>query len=302
MNSANSYSPLPNACAEDDEIRRYAGLLDSLGVGLMVFSSDASPFLNNNMAGKLLGGATPNWLNESGQTMVNDDLPLTLALRTSQPVFDCIMALTNEQAHTTWLSVNALPVFSENGSVRRVLLTLDDLTRLKDLQREIGDLTTHDPLTGAFNHRFITQLLENEIHRAQRYGTPFTVAQLDVDFFQSLCQKHGQEKGELVLAGIGKLLRESVREMDMVGRIGNDEFLLILPNVRLNDAIIGMERLRSLIELQAVTDDRLFVTVSGGITEYSGENSTAILERSKSLLINAREAGRNRFCLDPDIL
>ncbi len=106
-----------------------------------------------------------------------------------------------------------------------------------------------------------------------------------------------------MLAGIGKLLSESMREIDIAGRIGNDEFLLVLPNVSLKDAMVGLERLRVLIETQTFPDDGyLRVTISGGITEYTGENSSTLIERSKSLLINARESGRNRFCLDGDIL
>ena len=69
----------------------------------------------------------------------------------------------------------------------------------------------------------------------------------------------------------------------------------------LKDAMVGLERLRVLIETQTFTDDFLRITVSGGITEYTGENSATLIERSKSLLINARESGRNRFCLDGDI-
>jgi diguanylate cyclase (GGDEF)-like protein len=303
MNAAECCSPLPNACyAEDEEIRRYAGLLDSLSVGLMVFADDASPCLNNKMASQLLGNTPPIWKNESGQTISSGELPLESVLRTSRPVLDRIMGLSNGEAQSTWLSVNALPVFSENGSVRRVLLTLTDINAERMLHSEVKQLSIHDPLTGVFNQRYVMHLLENEIHRARRYGTPFTLAQVDVDRYFPLCAEHGQRSGDSVLAGIGKLLGKSLREIDIAGRIGEDEFLLVLPNVFLKDAMIGLERLRVLIEAHEFASAGLKVTISGGITEYTGENSAALIERSKSLLINAREAGRNRFCLDTDIL
>jgi len=212
------------------------------------------------------------------------------------------MALSNGEAHTTWLSVNALPVFSENGSIRRVLLTLIDINAERNLHSEVKQLSILDPLTGVFNQRYVMHLLENEIHRARRYGTPFTLAQLDVDRYFPLCAKHGQPSGDSVLAGIGKLLGKSLRGIDIAGRIGEDEFLLVMPNVSLKDAMIGLERLRVLIEAHEFASDGLKVTISGGITEYTGENSSALIERSKSLLINARDAGRNRFCLDSDII
>jgi len=303
MNIAECDSPLPKATyAEDEEIRRYAGLLDSLSVGLMVFAPDASPCLNNRVAGKLLGNTPPVWKDERGQTISSDELPLKSVLRTSRPVLERIMALSNGEAHTTWLSVNALPVFSVNGSVRRVLLTLTDINAERNLHNEVKQLSIRDPLTGVFNQRYVMHLLENEIHRARRYGTPFTLAHVDVDRYIPLCAEHGQRSGDRVLAGIGKLVSNSLREIDIAGRIGEDDFLLVLPNVSLKDAMVGLERLRVLIEAHEFASAGLKVTISGGITEYTGENSAALIERSKSLLINAREAGRNRFCLDTDIL
>ena len=277
-------------------------MLDSLGIGLVVFYPDASPCLSNKVASKLIGNTPPNWVNDSGQIICADELPLKRALRTSKPVFNCVMALTNDQERKNWLSVNALPVFSDNGGVRRVLLTLTDINKEKDLQSEVKKLSVRDQLTGVYNQRHVMYLLENEIHRARRYGTPFTLAQVDIDHFLHFCEKHGPEPGERVLSGIGKLLTETMREIDIAGRIGDDEFLLVLPNVSLKEAMIGLERLRMLIETQEFVSAGLRITVSGGITEYTGENSETLLERAKSLLIHAREAGRNRFCLDGDIL
>lgn len=302
MKSAEIQSPLPGSHADDQEIKRYAALLDRLGIGMLVFSPDATPVFQNELAGKLLGGAPYTWADESGQPVIIDDITKMLAHDAGTPIFQYVLALTSAGPRTTWLSINLFPVFSERGSVRRIVLTLTDINEERMLQSEIKNLTTRDPLTGVFNQRQMMYLLENEIHRARRYGTPFTLAQLDVDLFLPFCEKYGQEIGDGVLAGIGKLLIESMREIDIAGRIGNDEFLLVLPNVSLKDALVGLERLRVLIETQTFTDDFLRVTVSGGITEYTGENSATLIERSKSLLINARESGRNRFCLDGDIL
>ena len=300
MNVTEENSPLPSAHADDQEIGRYAVLLDTLGVGLSVYTPEASLLFHNSRAGLLLGTSSARWVNESGQVMADADLPQLTVARTGHPIYGQIMALTTGE-RITWLKTNALPILSENGTVRRVLLTLDNITTDKELQQDIGVLPRHDTLTGAFNNREIKQLLENEICRAQRYGTPFTLAQLDIDHFDPLCEQHGRVTGELVLAGVGELLCKSAREMDRVGRLGDDEFLLILPNVRLNDAIIGVERLRALVEAHPFSPDNLHITVSGGVTEYSGENATQLIERTTSLLIHAREAGGNSLCQDVDI-
>ena len=305
MNRTHYYSSLPTVHADDAEIERYAVLLDSLGIGLIVYSTDADPVLCNTVASRLLGEKPAVWRDRNGQEMPLDQWPEIQALRTEQPVFESIITIDNKDAtpiDRIWLSVNALPVFSSESRLRRVLLTLNDITDLRQLQHEIGRLTTHDHLTGSFNKDVIEHLLETEIRRAQRYGTPFTISMIDIDHFLPLCEKHGRVNGDLVLTELGKLLGESLREIDMVGRIGNDEFLLVLPNVRITDAIIVMERLRATIEERLFTPDSLRITISGGITEYAGEASPLLLERCSVLLVNARESGRNRLCLDPDSL
>ena len=302
MNVTEIHSPLPDSHADDQEIKRYAALLDRLGIGMLVFSPDTTPVFQNAMASELMGDAPHTWVDESGQPVVIADLTRMLVRDSGKPIFQHALALTSAGPRTIWLSIDVVPMFSDDGDVRRVLLTLTNISEERQLQSEISKLTTRDPLTGVFNQRQVMYLLENEIHRARRYGTPFTLAQLDIDRFLPFCEKHGPQVGDSVLSGIGKLLMESMREIDIAGRIGTDEFLLILPNVALKDALVGLERLRVLIETQTFTDDYLRVTISGGITEYTGENSSALIERSKSLLINARESGRNRFCLDGDIL
>ena len=287
---------LPDTEASDEEINRYAELLDTLEIGLIAFSAQNIRYLSNKTAEKLLGAEISEQIVSNKETK---ETVLDQVWHTRQPVFDHIMALPhNEVTPPVWLSVNAIPFFSRDGSVRRVLLTFSDITDIRQMHLEMGRLATHNPLTNTFNQRTITHLLENEVRRAQRYGTPFTVAQVDIDQFLPLCEKFGQKNSDLVLVEVGNLLNKSVREIDMVGHLGNDEFLIILPNVGLQDAITGMERLRSIVEIEKFTPKKISITISGGITEYTGENATAMIERSKALMVNAREAGRNCFCLD----
>ena len=84
MNTSQRYSPLPSIHADDEEIRHYSKLLDSLGIGLMVFSKDASLCLKNERARELFGDMLPNWLDENGQLLDVENHPLNVALRTSQ--------------------------------------------------------------------------------------------------------------------------------------------------------------------------------------------------------------------------
>ena len=294
---------LPNNRADDEEIARYAKLLDSVNIGLQVFTADALPCFRNKQADRLLGNRMHNWLDERGMPVAPDEHPLRFALRTGRPVLDRIMALTGDtddranvygeagdDEESIWLNVNALPVLGSDGSVRRILLTLTDISEMRFLQTAVEQLSIRDPLTGVFNQPHVLHLLENEIHRARRYGTPFTLAQIDIDHFRPFCTEHGQAVGNKVLIRMGQLLNDSMREIDIAGRIGIDDYLLILPNIGLKDAMVGLERLRGLIETQTFTDKFVRITISGGIVEYTGENAEAMIERCQSLVAVARQA------------
>lgn len=302
MESTERYSPLPTLHADDQEILNYAGLLDGLDIGLMVFSSDAIPYYRNKAAEKLLGPEMPDWTDASGRPIADAELPMSIVRQTTKPIFDQQLALKNAVGGTIRLRINALPVFAGDNRLRRILLTLVDANRSRLPEGERADGQVVDRLTRVFTKQHVMSLLGNEIHRARRYGTPFTLAQLDIDNFVPFCNQYGQERGEQVLAGIGQLLKKSLREIDIVGRIGNDEFLLVLPNVSLNEALVGLERLRVAIETREFFDQALRVTISGGIAEHAGETAEALIERTRSLMVQARESGRNRYCLDIDIL
>ncbi len=302
MNTSQRYSPLPSIHADDEEIRHYSKLLDSLGIGLMVFSKDAALCLKNERARDLFGDTLPNWLDENGQLLDIANHPLNVALRTSQADNQRVMILANGKAEKLWLSVNAIPVLSEQGKPRLILLTMTDISEQRNLRDEVKLLSVRDLLTGVFNREHVLHLLEKEIHRARRYGTPFTMALLDIDDFSELCMEYGSQSEELMLSQLGSLFIKCMREIDITGRMGESQFLLILPNVALKDAMIGLERLRVQVESQTFTEAELRLTISGGITEYTGESSETLVERCTSLMLNACEAGGNRFCLDLDII
>ena len=129
----------------------------------------------------------------------------------------------------------------------------------------------------------------------------FALALIAIDNFPDFCRAHGSGAGESVLAEIGRLLGNGLREFDMVGRFASDQFLLILPNVRINDAMIGLERVLAAVEATYAHHTRAPLTISGGVTEYSGEDSSILIEHLKPLLSAAQEAGGNRLCVDLEI-
>lgn len=293
--------PLVALCADDAEIGRYAALLDTLNIGLLVFAADGTLQSRNAQARGLLGDTATTWEDENGQALAADDRLEMQVLRTRQPVRQTAIGIRNDASELAIRCVaSAVPVLADDGSVRCVLVILADLSQHA---RETGDsqkLMSHTPPSGVFGEADISLLLDDEGRRARRYGTPFSLALIAIDDFPELCEAHGAEAGERALADVGNLLCKGLREFDMVGHFATDHFLLILPNVRVNDAIIGLERLRELVETTHAGDATGPLTISGGVSEFTGEDSAALIEHVHSLLGVARESGCNRLCVNLD--
>ena len=300
MSSSPPLLPPVDLRADDVEIGNYATLLDSLDIALLVFSADGSLQLRNTQAATLLGDTPVVWEDENGQPLAVDQRPEREVVQTRQVIRHRAIGIRKAASGATdWYRASAFPVFADDGSLRRVLLALANLTR--DRQLASQSMPTHDPLTGVFNQGYIRLLLDDEDRRARRYGTPFSLALITIDDFADFCAANGREAGDRLLAEVGSLLGRNLREFDMVGRFASDQFLLILPNVRINDAMIGLERVLAAVEATYAHHTKPPLTISGGVTECTGEDAAVLIERVRSLLANACEAGGNRLCVDPAI-
>jgi diguanylate cyclase (GGDEF)-like protein len=157
-------------------------------------------------------------------------------------------------------------------------------------------LARQDALTGAFNRRHLLDELERQLQLRTRYATPFTIVILDVDHFKSINDTFGHQVGDLVLIGLTRLLKDSLREIDICGRWGGEEFLCILPNTSIPEALYCAERLRSSLASARLVEahPELAVTASFGVgTCQPDETIDALLQRVDSLLYAAKATGRN---------
>ncbi|EXI66836.1 MAG: Diguanylate cyclase DosC [Candidatus Accumulibacter adjunctus] len=291
--------PLVDLRADDAEIEHYAALLDSLSVALIAFAADRTPHQHNACAEELLGDGTPEWIDENGRPLRDAERPELQVHATLRPVHQRAVGIrTQATAAVIWCRASAFPVFAADGSLRRILLLLAEGPQHGRIAGDRHHLPAHDPHSEVFTQRHIDILLDEESRRAQRYGTPFAVALIAIDDFATRCQAEGEER---VLARAAHLLCRSLREFDMIGRHGADRFLIILPNVRVNEAMVGLERLRETIEAGSTQGGNAGMTISGGVSEYSGEDQPALIKRLESLLASARDSGCNRLCVDLDL-
>lgn len=175
---------------------------------------------------------------------------------------------------------------------------LQDLARLVIDELELRQIATSDSLTGALTRRGFTRDAEQAIHRARRYGRPLGCIALDVDHFKSVNDTHGHAAGDMVLRAIVATLRSIIRSVDIFGRVGGEEFAIIVPDTDLADTMQMAERVR-----QAIADSEIVigptslkVTASLGVSTL-GDNHMglgALLDDADSALYRAKANGRNR--------
>ncbi|MEB3236542.1 MAG: diguanylate cyclase [Candidatus Sericytochromatia bacterium] len=167
-------------------------------------------------------------------------------------------------------------------------------------------LAITDGLTGVYNRRYLQRQLESELRRASRLGHGTTVLLLDVDFFKAFNDAHGHLLGDQVLRSLAHVLKESVRETDVVARYGGEEFAVILPETPLDAALAVVSRFRSRLRQHPFwgrSQTPVQITVSIGLAHHATSRSTAdeLLDRADQALYAAKHGGRDRvFGWDSD--
>jgi diguanylate cyclase len=170
---------------------------------------------------------------------------------------------------------------------------------LADKQIELAFLATHDPLTGLYNRREFMRLAEMELVRARRDPTPTHIIMLDIDHFKTINDRYGHPEGDLVLIKIAAVLASSMRETDVVARLGGEEFIILLPKTTREAALAVTEKLRIRINTtpHEAEGDAIAISASFGVTGIS-VGQAALLDdlylAADQALYQAKEHGRNR--------
>jgi diguanylate cyclase (GGDEF)-like protein len=183
------------------------------------------------------------------------------------------------------------------GSSMRKLL-YDRSFELKDAYRRIEELAELDELTGSFNRRCIMRMLDEEIARSVRNGSPCSVALIDLDWFKRINDAFGHPTGDEVLRTFAITMFANIRSVDRFGRYGGEEFLLILPEMPPDGADRALERLRAIIaDLDwSAFSPGMKVTISAGVATFRPtETPDTLLARADRALYAAKARGRNRI-------
>jgi len=170
-------------------------------------------------------------------------------------------------------------------------------------QAELNELLATDQLTGLANRRKLDRTLEQEITRARRFEVPLSVVMIDLDHFKRVNDTHGHPAGDAVLSAVGRTVLGELREVDLAGRYGGEELLLVLPGTNLEGAQSAAERVRTAIADLVVTHDRtsLRVTASAGcatLEPHKPRTASELVQAADAALYAAKEAGRDCVVLE----
>ncbi len=199
-----------------------------------------------------------------------------------------------------------IPCRDHAGEVESVAVTVQDVTDLAIAQRALADArdaleqsSRLDGLTGIFNRRHWEHCLALEFKRSRRNGSVLALIMFDLDHFKSINDRYGHLAGDEVLRAVGRRLAQVVRETDIVGRYGGEEFGVILPECDCDGAAVLAERIRiAMQELEIVCDGlRIPVTVSLGVaqSEATAESHEALIGHADQALYCSKRSGRNTF-------
>lgn len=197
------------------------------------------------------------------------------------------------------------PIIDTKNQVTHIAVVIFDVTdiatsklALQEANGELERLSRTDGLSQLFNRSFLEESIHRELQRSRRHNHPASLIMLDVDFFKRVNDTYGHVAGDDVIRYIGRQLRLNIRETDVAGRYGGEEFALVLPETTASDARIFAERLRKIIEDATMKfDDIEFkITISLGIAELTDAMSTGQdwISSADHALYQSKHNGRNQ--------
>lgn len=186
-------------------------------------------------------------------------------------------------------------LFTETVRVNESLQA--EIKRREQLEAELNLQATTDPLTGLFNRRHYEALFHRELERVRRQGHALSLCVVDLDHFKKINDEHGHDVGDQVLKHVSRLFVDTLRNSDIVGRFGGEEFILLLPDTHLSCALQVVGRLRECLQQASVPVDglNLKLTATFAVTEVNDQDDSieSVIRRADRALYEGKKTGRN---------
>ena len=288
--------------------QRFEFALRATNTGLWDWNVQTGEVVFNEQWAAMVGYTLDELKPLSIQTWINlchpEDLKESNALlekhfKGESEIYKCEARMKHKNGNWIWiLDSGKVIAWDEYKRPLRMIGTHTDITERRQMEEKLHYLATTDILTDLWNHRYIMQTVQQEFERARRYDNYFfAVLMLDIDYFKEINDHHGHDAGDKVLSYIGDLIKRELRQADIAGRYGGEEFIMILPQTDINGAYITSERLRESFYNNPLNYNyrNIYLTVSIGIAEYHQSITSAdeIIKRADNALYEAKGKGRN---------
>ncbi len=228
--------------------------------------------------------------------LLTSNLMFLLMLPQFQPMPDVVTTLSINTISATliaWL-LNLMVSRSRVKAFLNEIIIMEKNLELEKKNEELKDLTTRDSLTNLLNHKNSLRRLKEEVDRARRISYSLSVAMIDLDNFKQVNDTYGHQTGDEVLSQVARILSESCRATDVVGRYGGEEFVIIMPDTNGQDAVTVIGRALKRIREEKFKEG-IRVTISCGISELDGDSVHGVLKSSDIMLYEAKRKGKDRI-------
>lgn len=200
---------------------------------------------------------------------------------------------------TCWILARGNVIRDAAGRPTRLMGVLQDVTERRSLEADLLRLATQDELTRLSNRRHFLEQARREVERSRRYGSSLSLLMVDADHFKQVNDTHGHAAGDAVLRALAETGRKLLRDADSMGRLGGEEFALLLPETDLAQAVVVAERLRKAVGEMRVAlpgggEAQLTVSVGVAALGPGAENLDELMRRADAALYAAKDKGRNR--------
>ncbi len=251
-----------------------------------------------------IGSASEEWI----KRVHPDDMPQVMVvlnehLEGKTPSATTEHRLRCKDGNWKWVLGRGMAVSrDEAGKPTRIVGTNTDISEQKRLEAELTRQAHLDYLTGVSSRGHFMEQAERELHRAIRYDKDISLFMMDIDFFKRVNDRHGHKTGDLVLKKLVEVCLATLREADIVGRVGGEEFAVLLPEIGKSEAVEVAERLRVAIAETRVPIEQglpIHFTVSIGVASMASQedNIDVLLSQADKALYQAKNGGRNKVCL-----
>jgi len=270
-------------------------IFENSPIGIIQYNPEGMILNINQYFCNLIGATREQLLNLNMLLLPNENLAQVIEKSlTGDTVFYEDLYKSTITGKEVYVRATFAPVFDDSRLMTGGIGIVEDYTEKKEMEEEIRKLSVTDKLTQLYNRLKIDEVLEMELERARRTQWPFGVILLDIDHFKHVNDNFGHQIGDKTLYDLSRLMEKNVREIDILGRWGGEEFIIIAPKTDVEGTMILAEKLRKKIEAHDFEKIDVLTCSFGVAIWEEDEDPATVISRVDKALYKAKSEGRNR--------